>query len=292
MQPVEYDVGGQPVERRCGPLDLGHPGQERQQRARIFGQPDPAGRRHRDLDPNRGIAPQMTKLERPGPTFALDPRRVREQSAKTLPVERRRHRDDPQILAQGNRRVERESKRKIIVEAPLMHLVEQQRRYAAKFRVRLNPRQEHPMGHRDHPGSGRNLAVEPGLIPDNSTRLLTRLPGNEFRRRPRRQPPRHEQQDLPPAPRLAEQRRCNRSRLSGPRRRNQQRPSAVAQCVEQFRQNGMDGEVDHARPVRGAARRRNRLVSPRHREFDRLGERGLGLSTREHRQRIHRASGI
>ena len=240
MQPVKYDVGGERSQRLGGPLDLGDPRQECEQRSVMLGQRLSTCRRHRALDPLARIPPEIAQRQRMAPPFAPHQRRTTEQPREPLAIHRRRHRQDPQIRPQRPRRIERQRQREIIVEAAFVDLVEQHRRHAGKFGIGLQPRQEHAVGHRDHPRRRTDLAVEPRLVTDRRAGHLAALPCHIFRCRPRRQPPRHQQQHLAHAPRLTNQRRRHHRRLPRPRRRNQQRAFALTQRRQQLGQDGMD----------------------------------------------------
>ena len=90
------------------------------------------------FDPRRRVAAGVADLERKALAFADDGRRIAEQPLETLDVERRRHGDEAQVLAERACRVQRQRQREVIVEAALVHLVEQHRRDAGELRVGLD----------------------------------------------------------------------------------------------------------------------------------------------------------
>ena len=71
------------------------------------------------------IAAEIARLDREGAALALDHRRVAEQSRDAGAVERRRHDEDAQIVAQARLRIERQREAEIGVERALVELVEQ-----------------------------------------------------------------------------------------------------------------------------------------------------------------------
>ncbi len=114
-------------EQGGGPHDLALTGQEDQSRAALGGE-----RRKYDaggvlLDAQSRVATDIARLDRKRPAGALDDRRIAEQTGDAGPIERRRHDEEAQILAQGPLRVERQSEAKIGVERALVEFVEQHR---------------------------------------------------------------------------------------------------------------------------------------------------------------------
>ena len=72
-----------------------------------------------------GLAAEITGFDRKGAPLAFDYRRIAKQFRHARAVERRRHHQDAQILAQAGLRVARQSEPKIGVQRTLMKLVEQ-----------------------------------------------------------------------------------------------------------------------------------------------------------------------
>ena len=127
VQAVEHDVGRQVAQRLGGPLDLGHAGQEGEQRAVMLAQRVADRRGHLRLDPLRRVAAFVDQGQRIAFALAFDLRRIAQQPGEPLAVERRRHRQDAQVGPQALRRIERQGQRQVAVEAALMDFVEQHR---------------------------------------------------------------------------------------------------------------------------------------------------------------------
>src|SRR3546814_3115404 len=98
------------------------------------------------LDPAFGAAAEIAQVERVGTALALDHRAIAHQRGEARTVERRRHRDQPQIGAQRGLRVEREREAEIAVEAAFVDLVEQHRRHPGKLWIGLDAIDENALG--------------------------------------------------------------------------------------------------------------------------------------------------
>ena len=105
--------------------DFGGARQERQHRAGIGAQRGRDRIRHLPLDRRIRLAAEIARLDRKGAAFAGDHRRVAEQFADPRAVERRRHHQDAQILAQARLRIARQRQAQIGIERTLVKLVEQ-----------------------------------------------------------------------------------------------------------------------------------------------------------------------
>jgi hypothetical protein len=239
MQPVQHratDVA-QPL---GGPLDLGHAGQEGEDTPRLLAQRLPHRRRHRILDPRFGRAAEMAQRQREAAAFAFHHRRIAHQPGEAAAVERRRHRDQPQVGPQRTLRIERQGKTEIAVEATLMHFVEQHGGDASQLGIGLYAIDEDALGDHRHPRRRRTLAVHPRGIAEGLADAFPRQRRHSLRRRPRREPARRQQQDFAGTPALAEQRRCHGGGLARPRRGDQHRVAPAPQRIEQRRQNSVD----------------------------------------------------
>ena len=71
------------------------------------------------------LAAEIARLHRKGAAFAGNDRRVAEQFADPRAVERRRHHQDAQILAQAGLRIAGQRQAQIGIERTLVKLVEQ-----------------------------------------------------------------------------------------------------------------------------------------------------------------------
>src|SRR3546814_9998362 len=92
----------------CSSDLLGDTGQEGEHPALAFGQRGAHSGGDLVLDPAFGAAAEIAQVERVGTALALDHRAIAHQRGEARTVERRRHRDQPQIGAQRGLRVEME----------------------------------------------------------------------------------------------------------------------------------------------------------------------------------------
>ena len=113
------------TEKILGAADFGCARQERQHRARIGAQRHRDRIRHLPLDRRIRLAADIARLDRKGAAFAVNHRRVAEQFTDPGAVERRRHHQEAQILAQAGLRVARQREPQIGIERTLVKLIEQ-----------------------------------------------------------------------------------------------------------------------------------------------------------------------
>ena len=113
------------AEKILGAADFGGARQERQHRAGIGAQRHRDRIRHLPLQRRIGLAAEIAGLDRKGAAFAGNDRRIAEQSCDPRAVERRRHHEDAQILAQAGLRVARQRQAEIGIERALVEFVEQ-----------------------------------------------------------------------------------------------------------------------------------------------------------------------
>ncbi len=113
----------------------------------MLGQRAQRRRRHGDLDPLAGLAAEILRHDREGAALANDDRRVIQQFCDPRAVERRRHDEKAQILAQYGRGVEAEREGEIGVERALVEFVENHQRDAGKAGIVQNHAGEDALGH-------------------------------------------------------------------------------------------------------------------------------------------------
>ena len=134
--------------------------QEHQHRARIGAQ----RARHRvgdlALDRRARVAAEIARLDREGAALALDHRRVAEQLRDARAVERRRHHQQLEIVAQALLRVAREREAEIGVERALVEFVEQHRGDAVERRIVEDQPGEDALGDDLDAGLARHLGAE------------------------------------------------------------------------------------------------------------------------------------
>ena len=132
----EDDVVGKIPNRSARALDLGHAGRKASKEPSWSARASADRGGHLRLDPRMGIAAVVVEHQREL-LPALSIKGGDGQCGETLAVERRRHGEQRRSTA-IRRRVERQGKREVAVEAALVHLVEQQRR-TPTARDRLEP---------------------------------------------------------------------------------------------------------------------------------------------------------
>ncbi len=210
FRPVERteeldDVDGGVLHRRGeeigGAADLGRAGQEDQRRSRLLGEGPPHHPRHFLLQPRGRIAADMVCHHGKGAPGALDHRCIREKLRHPRPVQRRRHDEDAQVLAQGALRVEGERQAEIGIEAALVELVEEHGGDAGQRWVVEDHAGEDSLGDHLDTGAGRDLGAEADPQADLAAEFLAERPRHAIGDRACRDAPRLENEDLPrPAP--------------------------------------------------------------------------------------------
>ena len=118
--------------------------------------------------------PDMARLDRKGASLARDHRRSPISVGDARAIERRRHDDEAQILAQPRLRVERERKTEIRVERALVEFVEDHRRDVGERRVVEDEAREDALGHDLDAGLAREARTEPHAQRRPSRRPLRR----------------------------------------------------------------------------------------------------------------------
>lgn len=201
MQAVQHHMLAKRVEPFRSALDLGHAGQEGEHAPCLLAQRGADRGGHAVLDPRLGPAPEMAQRERVAAAGAFDHRRRAHQGRETRPVERRRHRHQPEIGAQRALRVERQRETEIAVEATLMDLVEQYGGHAGQFRIGLDARDEDAFGQHRDARCRRALAIHPRGIAIGAPDIFPGERRHALGRRARGEAAWREQQYLAFAPR-------------------------------------------------------------------------------------------
>ncbi len=114
----------------------------------------------------------MARLDVEGAAFADDCRRVAHQRRDARAVERRRHRDETQILAQPRLCVERERESQIGVERTLVIFVEERRRDALERGIVQDHAREDAFGDHLDPRARAHARFEPHAQADGFADLL------------------------------------------------------------------------------------------------------------------------
>ena len=167
--------------------DLALPRQEDQDRAAFLFERVERHARDLVLDPRGRVAPDIARRDGIGAAFAFDQRRVSQERAHPRAVERRRHDEEAQVVAQGALRVEREGETEVGVERALVELVEQNGRHPFERGVIEDLPCEHALGDDLDPCAFRHEAGQPHAQSRSSRRpFRPKWPPCGRRRRGRR----------------------------------------------------------------------------------------------------------
>ena len=241
-----------------GAADFGGARQEGQHRAGIGAQRRRDGIRHLPLQRRIGLAAEITGLDRKGAALAGDNRRVAEQFGDPRAIERRRHHQDAQILAQAGLGVARQRQAQIRIERALVKFVEQHGGDAVEFGVVENLPREDALGHDFDPGGARNLRAETNAIADGLAGAFAERLRHPFGAGAGRDPARLQHDDLfALQPGRVEQRQRHPRGLAGAGRRDQHRGVVRRERLREFIEHDVDREWAYRR-LRGK-------FSPRHR---------------------------
>ncbi|MNE12660.1 hypothetical protein D3C80_1054700 [compost metagenome] len=203
-------------------MDLALPWQEDQHRSGLFTQGQHHRPRHGVLESLGGVAAQIEGLDREHPSLGLDHRRAIQQFRHPSDVQRRRHDQQPQIVAQHRLALSRQSQPEIGVQTAFMEFVEQHRPDAFQRRIVENHPREDALGDDLDARFRADPALKPGAITDRSARLLPKGRRHPVGRRPSRQPARLQHQHLLIAqPGLIQQVQGHDRGLARPRRGGQ-----------------------------------------------------------------------
>ncbi len=235
-RPIKRDDVGRGVveallEPRLGPADLGGAGQEHQDGAPL--RPQCPQRRVGDLRLDRSfrIAADVMRRDRKRAAFACDHRRVAEMARDARAVDRRRHDQQLEVLAQPALGVAREREAEIGVERALVEFVEQHGRDAIERGIIEHEPREHALGHHLDAGAARDFRAEPHPIADRFSHLLAERRRHALGRGARRDPARLQHEDLAPfRPGLVDEHQRHPRGLAGAGRRDQDRGVARPQC--------------------------------------------------------------
>ncbi len=250
---VERAIEGRDIHRRVAQtlgqqagdaVDLPLPRQEDEQRTGLGRQRRLDGPNHGDLQPLDRVAAEIAGVDRKHPSLGGDHRRPVQQAAHRLDVEGGRHHQQPQVVAQRRLGLTRQREAKVGVETALVELVEQHRRDPLERRVVQNHAREDALG--DHLDARRrpDPALQAGAVADPAAGGLAQRRRHAFGRRPRRQPPRLQQQDAAvAAPRGVQQGQRHDRGLAGSGRGRQHRRIARREGGRQRLEDVMDRQA-------------------------------------------------
>jgi hypothetical protein len=158
------------------------------------------------LDSASGRLLVVAQFDGKGAALAGNHRCVVEQRGHALDVQRRRHHEQPEIVAQRGLDFECERQAEIGVQRPLVKLVEDDGRDAGKLRIVERHAHENALRHHFDPRAAGDAGVEAYPIPDGPADLFAAKLRHAPRRSTRGKPPRLDQDDATvPAPGLIQQ---------------------------------------------------------------------------------------
>ena len=215
------------------------------------------------------IAADVARLDRKGAACALDQRRAAHQRGDARAVERRRHDEQPQVLAQALLRVERQREAEIGVERAFVEFVEQHRgdarRATGSSRIM---RANTPSVTTSIRVPRRDQALQPHAQADRLADLLAERRRHALApRRARRAGAARARRSCPCGEGFVEQRQRHARRLAGAGRRDQHRARPGAERGNEPRQGVVDrqrfGESAHRASIqRGPSEARRLIPSP------------------------------
>ena len=230
-------------EQATDPVDLGDPRQEDEQ---VAGRPRPGvADRGRDAEGGRLVRTRGPPLGRHGEGAALahDHRRVAEQRGDRRGLQRRRHHDEPQVVAHQRARLEHEREAEVGREMPFVVLVEEHRGDAVERGIVLHHPRQDALGHHLHARARSHARLMAHPIADGLTRHLAEEPGHLGRRGARGDAARLQHEDPSPRrPRGVEQREREPCRLASPGRRDEHRGARPGERREHLGEDRIDRE--------------------------------------------------
>ena len=231
------------AEKILGAADFRGPRQERQHRAGIGAQRHRDRIRHLPLQRRIGLAAEIAGFDRKGAAFAGNDRRVAEQFCHPRAVQRRRHHENAQILAQADLRVARQRQAHIGIERALVEFVEQHRGDAGQFGIVENLPRENALGDDLDFCGARDFGAEADAVADGLAGAFAQRLRHALGAGAGRDPARLQHDDLlAPQPRRIEQRQRHPRGLAGAGRRHQHRGVVVRERAGQLVQHGVDRE--------------------------------------------------
>jgi hypothetical protein len=231
------------AQKRLGATDFARSGQKDQKRAAFRAQRAHHRVRHLALDGAARVAAEIVRHDRKGAALAFHHRRIAQKLCHPRAVERRRHDQDLQILAQALLRIAREREAEVGIQGAFMEFIEQHGGDAGQFRIVEHKAGEDALGDDLDAGAARHLRAKAHA---QAHRLADRL-ADSLRHplggRTRGEAARLQHDNLSAAgPGLLRQHQWNPRGLAGARRRHQHGSIAPAQSLVKARQGGINGQ--------------------------------------------------
>jgi hypothetical protein len=191
---------------------------------------------HLRLDAFARVAAEIARVHIEGAALAFNDRRVAENFRDARTVERRRHGENAQVLAQSALGVERKRQAQIGIERALVKFVEQDGGDPGQFRIVEHKPRKHTLGHDLDARPLRNFRAETDAQADRLADLLAKACRHARGGGTRRDPARLEHQDFAARkPGLTEQSERHARRLARTGVRDQHRVSPGNQRFPQGR---------------------------------------------------------
>ena len=181
-------------------------------------------------------------LDRIAATLAAQHRRT-EQLRDSTGIQRRRHHQQAQILAQSALRVQAQGQTQIGIEMALVEFIEDYQTDAVEAGIALQAARKYRLGHNLDARARADLGLETDTIADGFTDLFTEQSSHEHGCGPRRQTARLEHDDAPSRqPRRIEQRQWHTRGLACTGRRLQDQRRVLRQGLAQRCEDDIDGQ--------------------------------------------------
>ena len=249
---VQRAVQGHHLDRRIaqpglqgldGAVNLALPRQEGQDRARLLAQGLDHRPGHGVFQPFQRVAAGIAGLDREHPALRFNDRGPVQQPGHPDDVQRRRHDQQAQILAQHRLAVPRQRQTEVGVQAAFVKFVEQHRPDSVQSWVVEDHPGEDPLGDHLDPRLRADPGLQPGPIADGLAGGLPQGLCHPVRGGPRRQPPRLQHQNsLPRQPWLVQQGQRYDRGLARARRRGEDHGIPGRKRGFQRLENGMNGQ--------------------------------------------------
>ena len=240
----DQDVQPAVLQLRLDAADLSLARQEDQQIAlRLLGQGTDDQGGHGVLEALAKRLVEPPNGDRVETSVAGDDRCVSHQAGHRFAVERRRHDEQAQVLAERRLGLKAQGQAEIGIETAFVELVEQHGTDALQSGIILDHAGEDALGDHFYPGVGSCLAVQPDAVADRGADRFTERLGHAPGGGTGRQAARLENNDLAtPQPRLTEQGERHARRLAGAGRGLEHGIGTIGEGGEQGRQNRLDGK--------------------------------------------------
>ncbi len=245
----KQDIGRQPFfQKPCRAFYLALPRQEGQNTARFIHQCIADCPRHGILNPLIRLAVAIADIDGISAALALDDRRIAEKRGHARTIQRCRHDEDFEIVAQCRLHIERQRQTEIGIKAAFMKFIKENGGNAIQVRIIQDHARKDALGDDKNSGFGRYLAFKAHPVADRFTRLFTQKLRHAAGGSAGSKPPWLQKHDHAfPAPVRTQHMERHQRRFARTRRRNKDRACMMRQCLIKLRQNSCHGKIGQAR---------------------------------------------